>query len=84
MTQDGLEKDTIDKCDDHCRLDEKEREWVHTATKYVDSRHLPLAGKMLKMFDETSTLIGRWVLLALMFGGMAGVLWYIGAKLSRW
>lgn len=74
-----------DSCDpqEECRLDSEEREWVHTAKKYIDSKHLPLAGKMLKMFDETSTLIGRWVLLALMFGGMAGVLWYFGSKIVR-
>ena len=66
-----------------CKLNEEEREWVHTANKYVDSRLLPLAGKMLKMFDDTSTLIGRWILLALMFGGMAGVLWWVGSKLIK-
>ena len=66
-----------------CNLSEEEREWLHTANKYVSSKHLPLAGKMLKMFDDTSTLIGRWILLSLMFGGMAGVLWYFGSKLFK-
>ena len=66
-----------------CNLSEEEREWLHTAIKYVSSKHLLLAGKMLKMFDDTSTLIGRWILLSLMFGGMAGVLWYFGSKLFK-
>ena len=82
MTQDGLETEKMEHCDDHCRLDEKEREWVHTAQKYVDSKHLPMAGKMLRLFDDTSTIIGRWILLALMFGGMAGIMWYIAVKLG--
>jgi hypothetical protein len=76
MTVDGLERDHLE-----CRLNEEEREWVHTASKYVDTRHLPMMGKILKMFDDTSTLIGRWILLALIFGGMTGVLWYFGTKL---
>ena len=67
--------------EDTPELDGEEREWVHTASKYIDSKHLPLAGKMLKMFDETSTLIGRGILLALMFGGMAGILWWVGSKM---
>jgi len=66
-----------------CTLSVEEREWVHTAKKYVDSKHLPMAGRMLRMFDDTSMLIGRWILLALMFGGMAGILWYFGQKLFR-
>lgn len=69
--------------EDECKLNETEREWVHTASKYIDSKFLPLAGKMLKMFDETSTLIGRGILLALMFGGMAGLLWWVGSKLVK-
>lgn len=69
--------------EEDCGLTSMEREWLHTAFKYVDSRHLPMAGKMLKLFDDTSTLIGRWILLALMFGGMAGVLWWIGSKIVR-
>ena len=68
---------------ENCNFTEEEREWVHTAKKYVDSKHLPLAGKLLKTFDDTSTLIGRWILLSLMFGGMAGVLWYFGSKLFK-
>ena len=78
MTVDGLEP-----CEPDCKLNEGEREWVHTAQKYVDSKYLPLAGKMLKMFDDTSTLIGRWVLLALMFGGMAGVMWWFATKIFK-
>ena len=69
--------------EEECKLNTTEREWVHTANKYIDSKHLPLAGKMLNMFDDTSTLIGRGILLALMFGGMAGVLWWVGAKFFK-
>ena len=76
-------EDHVDDCIDECRLSSDEREWVHTAHKYVDSKHLPLAGKMLRLFDDTSTLLGRWVLLSLMFGGMAGVLWYFGSKIFK-
>ena len=64
-------------------LTEQEKEWVETASKYVNTKHLPLAGKLLKMFEDTSTIIGRGILLALMFGGMAGVLWWIGSKMIR-
>ena len=67
-----------------CKLGEGEREWVHTANKYVDTKHLPMLGKMLKLFDDTSALVGRWVLLALMFGGMTGVLWWVVCKLGVW
>jgi hypothetical protein len=66
-----------------CKLNADEREWVHTACKYVNTKNLPLAGKMLQLFDETSTLIGRWILLALMFGGMAGLLWWVGSRLIK-
>ena len=82
MTQEEMERGDGEHIE-LCRLSTEEREWVHTAQKYVDTKHLPLAGKMLKMFDDTSTLIGRWVLLALMFGGMAGVMWFIGSKFFR-
>ena len=71
-----------DKSED-CIVTDEQRDWLSDATKHVPAKHLPLAGKMLKMFDDTSTLIGRYVLLALMFGGMAGVLWVVGSKLAR-
>ena len=64
-------------------LSDQQKEWVETASKYVDTKHLPLAGKLLKTFEDTSTIIGRGILLALMFGGMAGVLWWIGSKMIR-
>jgi hypothetical protein len=64
-------------------LTEQEKEWVETASKYVDTKHLPLAGKLLKTFEDTSTIIGRAILLALMFGGMAGVLWWVGSRMIR-
>ena len=66
-----------------CKMTDAQRDWVSDAHKHVNAKYLPLAGKMLRMFDDTSTLIGRWVLLALMFGGMAGVLWFVGSKLAR-
>jgi hypothetical protein len=69
--------------EEDCKLSSEEREWVHTAATYVDKKNLPLAGKMLQLFDDTSTLIGRYVLLALMFGGMAGVLWWVGSRLIK-
>ncbi len=77
MTQHSMETN------EDCKLDAKEREWLHTANKYIDSKFLPLAGKLLKLFDETSTLIGRGILLALMFGGMAGLLWWVAVKLLK-
>ena len=77
MSAEGINKQ------DDCQLTSDERQWIHTARTYVDLKHLPLAGKMLRMFDDTSTLIGRWILLSLMFGGMAGLLWYFGSKLIK-
>jgi hypothetical protein len=64
-------------------LSKAEQEWVETASKYVDTKHLPLAGKLLKTFEDTSTIIGRGILLALMFGGMAGVLWWVGSRIVK-
>lgn len=68
---------------EECNISDEQRDWVSDAQKHVPAKYLPLAGKMLKMFDDTSTLIGRWVLLALMFGGMAGVLWFIGSRMVK-
>ena len=38
---------------------QKEKEWVSTASKYIDSRHLPVLGQILKVVDTTSLMIGR-------------------------
>lgn len=63
--------------EESCMLSAEEREWVHTAFKYVDSRKLPLAGKLLNMFDDTATLIGRYVLMGVIVGSSALVIWWI-------
>ena len=79
MTQDGLEKDLL-HCNEQCRLDEAEREWVHTARKYIDTKHLPMLGKILRLFDDVSLTISRWILLAILVGGMALVFAFFGWK----
>ena len=80
MTLNELEKDHMD-CADACRLDEFEREWVHTASKYIDTKSLPTLGKMLRVFEDVSGLIGRWILFAILFGGICMLLWFAGNKI---
>ena len=80
MTVDGLEKKEWEPCGKQCRLDEQEREWVHTASKYIDTKHLPMLGRTLKLFDDTSAMLGRWIILAIILGGMSIVFLFIKSK----
>jgi|TARA_Y100000289_G_C3931127_1_gene156505 hypothetical protein len=43
----------------------KEKEWVSTASKYVDSKHLPILGQILKIVDTTSLMIGRAIFIGI-------------------
>lgn len=67
-------------CTGMCKLTVEEREWVHTARKYIDSKHLPALGKFLKAFEDTSYAIGRAVLMAIIVGGASLLLWWIIVK----
>tara|TARA_Y100000004_G_scaffold167627_1_gene200314 strand:+ start:3924 stop:4124 length:201 start_codon:yes stop_codon:yes gene_type:complete len=49
----------------------KEKEWVETASKYIDSKHLPILGQILKIVDSTSLLIGRAIFGAIILAGLA-------------
>jgi len=77
---DDLETTHMDACNEKCRLDAFEREWVHTANKYIDTRHLPMLGKMLKTFDDVSSAIGRWILFAVLFGGVLLLMWAVHGR----
>lgn len=49
----------------------KEKEWVSTASKYIDSKHLPVLGQILKIVDTTSLMIGRALFVAIVLAGVA-------------
>ena len=57
----------------------KEKEWVETASKYIDSRHLPVLGQILKIVDSTSLLVGRAIFISIVLAGIA----VLGGKLLR-
>lgn len=58
---------------------QKEKEWVSTASKYIDSRHLPVLGQILKVVDSTSLFVGRAVFIGIVLAGIA----VLGGKLLR-
>ena len=49
----------------------KEKEWVETASKYIESKHLPILGQILKIVDTTSLMIGRALFVAIVLAGVA-------------
>ena len=49
----------------------KEKEWVETASKYIESKHLPILGRILKVVDTTSLLIGRALFVGIVLAGVA-------------
>tara|TARA_E500000318_G_C3369164_1_gene137784 strand:- start:13 stop:213 length:201 start_codon:yes stop_codon:yes gene_type:complete len=49
----------------------KEKEWVETASKYIESKHLPILGQILKVVDTTSLLIGRALFVGIVLAGVA-------------
>jgi hypothetical protein len=57
----------------------KEKEWVETASKYIDSKHLPVLGQILRIVDTTSLMIGRALFVAIVLAGMA----LLGGKMLR-
>lgn len=69
-------------CDSTCRLTAEEREWVHTARKYIDSKHLPMMGSILKALDDTAYFIGKAVILALVTIACGSLLWWIILKIK--
>ena len=58
---------------------QKEKEWVSTASKYIDSRHLPVLGQILKVVDTTSLMIGRALFIGIVLAGIA----VLGGKILR-
>lgn len=58
---------------------QKEKEWVSTASKYIDSRHLPVLGQILKVVDTTSLMIGRALFIGIVLAGIA----VLGGKLAK-
>ena len=60
-------------------LSDKERECLHTASKYINSKHLPWLGKCLKVVDDVSIAIGR----ALFFGVIIAALAALGWRLFK-
>jgi|TARA_Y100000289_G_C3788447_1_gene82804 hypothetical protein len=49
----------------------KEKEWVETASKYIDSKHLPILGQILKIVDTTSLMIGRALFVGIVLASIA-------------
>ena len=58
---------------------QKEKEWVSTASKYIDSKHLPVLGQILKIVDTTSLMIGRALFIGIVLAGIA----ILGGKILR-
>ena len=58
---------------------QKEKEWVSTASKYIDSRHLPVLGQILRVVDSTSLFVGRAVFISIVLAGIA----VLGGKLIK-
>lgn len=57
----------------------KEKEWLETATKYVNSKHLPVLGKVLQIVDGVSLAVGR----ALFIGMILATLIVLGVKVFK-
>jgi len=49
----------------------REKEWVETASKYIESKHLPILGQILKIVDTTSLMIGRALFVTIVLAGVA-------------
>ena len=58
---------------------QKEKEWVSTASTYIDSKHLPVLGQILKVVDTTSLMIGRALFIGIVLAGIA----VLGGKILR-
>ena len=56
-------------------LTAKEKEWLETANKYISSKHLPVLGKVLKVVDEMSLLVGRAIVIGLLLAALTAVGW---------
>lgn len=56
-------------------LTDKEREWLHTASKYINSKHLPWLGKCLKVVDDVSIAIGRALFFGIILAALAALGW---------
>ena len=57
----------------------REKEWVETASKYIESKHLPILGQILKIVDTTSLMIGRALFIAIVLAGIA----VLGGKILK-
>ena len=49
----------------------REKEWVETASKYIESKHLPILGQILRIVDTTSLMIGRALFIGIVLAGIA-------------
>jgi hypothetical protein len=49
----------------------REKEWVETTSKYIESKHLPILGQILKIVDTTSLMIGRALFIGIVLAGIA-------------
>ena len=57
----------------------KEKEWVSTASKYIDSKHIPVLGQILRVVDTTSLMIGRALFIGIVLAGIA----MLGGKILK-
>ena len=62
----------------------KEREFVHTASKYIESKQLPLLGQMLELANDSAKQLGIMVIKLLFFMGLGGLVLGIVAKIKGW
>lgn len=62
----------------------KEREFVHTASKYIDSKQLPLLGQMLELANDSAKQLGILVIKGLFLVGLGGVVFFCVSKMKGW
>jgi hypothetical protein len=56
-------------------LTDKEKEWLETASKYINSKHLPWLGRCLKIVDDVSIAIGRALFFGIIIAALAALGW---------
>ncbi len=49
----------------------RKKEWVENASKYIESKHVPILGQILRIVDTTSLMIGRALFVAIVLAGVA-------------
>lgn len=65
---------------DESRFSDEEAEWLHTANKYIPSKLLPMAGRMVSMCNETAYSVGKAVIKFMFIASGGGIVLFIMHK----